>query len=137
MSLASGRAGPEPEPSPNRLETVAIAYSQAEIAVLYAFLEGHGIWTSLHSQPIVSVQWGATLALGGVQVRVHSEDAPAARTFLAEIEQKPFTGRIFTGHRLLDLLLAVMLLLACGAAPPARVPAFFLLNGRSAGPRES
>jgi hypothetical protein len=37
------------EAGSDRLETIAIAFSQAEIAVLYSFLEGHGVWTTLHS----------------------------------------------------------------------------------------
>lgn len=119
----------------DRLETVAIAYSQAEIAVLYSFLEGHGIWTALHSHGQVAVNWGITLALGGVRLQVREEDAPEARALLAEIAQRPFTGRLFTGHRAFDLLLAIVIMLASGPPPPARLPASFILNGRAAAAR--
>ena len=111
---------------PDRLETVAIAYSQAEIATLHSYLDGHGVRTFLHSFTQVGTQWGMTLALGGVRLEVRAEDAPAARALLARIDSRPFTGRLFTGNFFVDLLLALVLLAFAGAAPPARLPATFL-----------
>jgi hypothetical protein len=116
----------------DRFETVAIAYSQPEVAALRSCLEGHGIWTVLMSQGHASVTIGLTLALGGIQVRVHSEDAEAARAILARIRQAPYRGRIYTDNRLIDLALTLMILIAFGVPPPARIPADFLLDGRTA-----
>ena len=116
----------------DRFETVAIAYSQPEIAVLRSCLEGQGIWTVSMSQGHASVEIGLMLALGGVQIRVHSDDAEEARAILAGIGQAPYRGRIYTDNRLIDLALTVMILVAFAVPPPARLPAVFLLNGATA-----
>ena len=50
----------------DRFETVAIAYSQPEVAALRSCLEGHGIWTVSMSQGHASADVGLTLALGGI-----------------------------------------------------------------------
>ena len=113
----------------DRFETVAIAYSQPEIAALRSCLEGHGIWTVSMSQGHASAHVGLTLALVGIAIRVHSDDAEDARAILAGIEQARYRGRIYTDNRLIDLALTVMILVAFAVPPPARLPAVFLLNG--------
>ena len=112
----------------DRFEKVAIAYSQPELAALRSCLEGHGIWTVSISQGHASADVGLTLALGGIAIRVHSDDAEEARAILAGIEQARYRGRIYTDNRLIDLALTVMIL-AFGVPPPARLPAVFLLDG--------
>jgi hypothetical protein len=115
-------------------ETVAIVYSQPELAVLLSYLGDRGIWTVPLTYGHAAVQWTWTVALGGIRVRVRREDAVAARDALAAIERRAFVGGIYSDDRLLDIVFALLLTLAFFIPPPARIPAFFLPGGRVAKP---
>jgi hypothetical protein len=108
------------------LETVAIVYSQPQLALFLSLLEQERIWVVPISYAHVSVQWSLTLALGGVQLRVHASDADAAWKLLAGLDRFEFSRRgLFSDNRLVDVFLIVGLFLVGFFVPPARIPAFF------------
>lgn len=113
-------------PLPDRFETIAFVYSQPELAVLRALLEHEDIWVAPVGRGHISVDWTITVALGGVALRVHEADAARARARLAEIDPVQVWRGYFFRNRLLDLVLILLLLLLALAAPPARLPAFFV-----------
>lgn len=107
-------------------ETVAIVYSQPQLALFLSLFEQERIWVVPMSNFHVSVQWNLTLALGGVQLRVHPSDADAARKLLAGLDRFEFSRRgLFSDNRMVDILLIVGLFLVGFFAPPARIPALF------------
>ena len=106
-------------------ETVAIVYSQPQLALFLSLFEQERIWVVPISYGHVSAQWNLTLALGGVRLRVHPSDADAARELLAGLDRYAFSRRgLISDNRLVDILLIVGLFLVGFFAPPARIPAF-------------
>jgi hypothetical protein len=113
---------------PDRFATIAFVYSQTELAVLLSLLANEDIYVLPIARGHASVEWHLTVALGGIEIRVHAADAAAARALLAGIDRTPFRGRILFDNRLLDVA-AVLLLFFTGLfLPPARIPAHFILE---------
>lgn len=112
-------------PGPD-FETVAWVYSQPELAVLLAMLANEDIHVLPIARHNASVDYALTLALGGIELRVHREQAEEARLLLAGIDRTPFRRGIFSRNLWLDG--AIMLVLFCAGlfAPPARTPAHFV-----------
>ena len=69
----------------DRFEIIAWVYSQSELAVLLSFLANEDIHVLPIARGHASVDWGFTLALGGIEVRVHAAEAERARALLAGI----------------------------------------------------
>ena len=113
-------------PSPARFETVAFVYSQTELAVLLSLLEHEDIWVVPVGRGHVSIQWTATVALGGVELRVHEAEAARARALLAGLDRVQVWRGFFFRNRLLDVALILLLLAMGWLAPPARLPAAFI-----------
>ena len=85
------------------------------------------IWVLPIGRGHISVQWGWTVALGGVAIRVHAEDGQAARALLASIERTPRQRtRFFVKDRLVDVLLVLVLFYLAIFVPPARIQAEFV-----------
>jgi hypothetical protein len=112
--------------APDRFETIAWVYSQTELAVLLSRLEHEDIHVLPVARGHASVEWGLTLALGGIEVRVHAAEAEEARTLLAGIDRTPFRRGVFSDNRLVDGVVMVVLALAGLFVPPARMPAEFV-----------
>jgi len=111
------------EPRPNDpFESIAVVYSQDELALLTSRLHSEGIWVVSHSARHIAVDVGWTIALGGVRLMVHHLDADAAREVLAAGEPWERTSGVYDRSRIVDLLLALMLALVAGVPPPARIP---------------
>jgi hypothetical protein len=111
-------------------ETVAHVYSQSELAVLLSFLEDADIFVAALGYHQIAASWTNTIALGGVVVRVPTPDAARARALLAPIDRSPFRGFLFVENRLLDGALMLLLFLLLVFAPPGRIRAEFILEGR-------
>jgi hypothetical protein len=111
-------------------EPIAIVYSQDELALLTSRLEHDGIWCVRHSGAHISADVGLTIALGGVKLLVHPEQAAEARELAAShIWER--TGAVYDRSRAVDLLMALLLALLTGIPPPARIHSM-LLPGRTA-----
>jgi hypothetical protein len=110
----------------DRFETIAWVYSQSELAVLLSLLANEDIYVLPIARGHASVEWGLTLALGGIEVRVHAAEAEAARILLAVIDRTPFRRGVFSDNRLVDGVIMVVLALAGLVASPARLPADFV-----------
>lgn len=119
-----------------RLETVAIVYSQSELALLLSLFEREKIWVTAPSYHQIAVQWWLTVALGGVQLRVHESEAEAARGLLGRLDRYVFRQRIFSENRLVEWSLILGLFLTGFFLPPARIPAHFLSAESRVVPRE-
>jgi hypothetical protein len=122
--------------APDRFEVVAVVYDQPQLALLLSLFESERIWVIPTSYYHVAAQWNLTVALGGVQLRVLERDAAAARRLLSEIDPSLSPRRIFSDNRLVEILLILGLFLVGYFAPPARIPAHFLLEQSSAAKRE-
>jgi hypothetical protein len=110
------------EPRPHDpFELIAIVYSQDELALLTSRLHSEGIWVISHSAGQIAVDVGWTLALGGVKLFVHREQAGIARDLLRRDGPWERTTGVYVRSRALDLLLALMLALVAGVATPARI----------------
>ena len=105
-------------------ETVAIAYTQPQVAVMLSMFGWYGIPAYAKNFGHIGVDCPVTLALGGFPVRVHREFAEEARGLLAEAADRcleepakpqPLAYRIAK--------VPFFLLLAMGAAPPPRLSA--------------
>jgi hypothetical protein len=107
-------------------ETVAWVYSQSELAVLLAMLAYEDIYVLPIARHNASVDYALTLALGGIEIRVHREQAEETRALLAGIDRTPFRRGIFSSNIWLDGAIMVVLLVAGLFAPPARAPAHFV-----------
>ena len=103
-------------------ELIAIVYSQDELALVTSRLESEGIWTISHGARHAAIDPALTLALGGVRLFVHREQAQEARLLLATGGPWVRTGGIYASSRGLDLVLALMLAVVAGVPPPARIP---------------
>lgn len=110
----------------DRFETIAWVYSQSELAVLLSLLAHEDIYVLPIGRGHASVAWGNTIALGGIEVRVHAAQAEDARKLLAGIDRAPFRRGIFSDNRLVDGFVMVVLALAGLFEPPARIPAEFV-----------
>lgn len=117
------------------LETVAVAYSQSELAVLLSLLEDRGIAAFPFHRGQISVSWTLTVALGGVPVQVMLEDADEARAELKAVGRSWPTNGIYADERWLDIILLLMMLVLFWMPPPARLPAFVIAGRSSAAPR--
>jgi len=102
-------------------ELVAIVYSQDELALLISRLRWEDIRVVGHSGAHVAADVGLTVALGGVRLLVHQEDADDARRVLAATPAWERQGGVYADSRLMDLLLALLLVLMAGVPPPARL----------------
>lgn len=111
-------------------ETVAWVYGQGDLAILLSRLEDAGIWVVPVGYLHAAVQWSWTLALGGVELRVHAEDAAAARTLFAEVDWTPSRQPLFSANRLVEIVLILLLFLVGFFAPPARMPPEFVVARR-------
>jgi hypothetical protein len=81
------------------LETVSVAYSQSELAVLLSLLEDRGIPAFPFHGGQISVQWTLTVALGGVPVQVLLEDADEARAELKAVGRSWPTNGVYADER--------------------------------------
>lgn len=115
-------------------ETVAWVYSQSELAVLLALFTHEDIHVVPIGRHNAGVDYAMTVALGGVEIRVHAEEAEEARTLLAGIDGAPFRRGIFSDNRWLDGLIMLVLFFAGLFVPPARVPAQFVTPRAMAAP---
>ncbi|HYI47688.1 MAG TPA: hypothetical protein VEX35_04410 [Allosphingosinicella sp.] len=115
----SGAPGPD-------FETVAWVYSQSELAVLLSLLAHKDIHVLPIARHNAGVDYALTTALGGVEIRVHAEEAEKVRQLLAGIDRTPFRSGIFSDNRWLDGIVMVILFVAGLFAPPARTPAHFV-----------
>ena len=120
----------------DRFETVAFVYDQSQLALLLSLFEQARIWVVPTAYHHAAVNWSITVALGGIALRVRLEDAEAARTLLAQIDRTLSPRPIFSDIRLLEILLVLGLFLVGLFAPPARIPAHFLLEARGTAARE-
>lgn len=124
------------EAAPDRFETVAYVYSRSDLALLESLFESEDI----HLHPVAmrhtGVDLALTTALGGVELRVHAEDAADARAVLASLDPVPYRGRLFTGSFPIDLLFMVLMFLVFSVAPPPRMAPCFVLRGAVAARRE-
>jgi hypothetical protein len=111
---------------PDRFETVAWVYSQTELAVLLSLFEHEDILVMPISRGHVSVQWTWTVALGGVELRVHETDGARARALLAEIPNVHVWRGFLLRDRVLDIALIVLMFFMFALAPPARIQAGFV-----------
>ena len=110
----------------DRFETLAWVYSQSELAVLLSRLAYEDIYVLPVARWNASVDFGLTLALGGIELRVHPAEAEEARVLLAGIDRTPFRRGVFSDNRLVDGVVMVVLALAGLFLPPARMPAEFV-----------
>ena len=116
------------------LETVAVAYSQTELAVLLSLLEDRAIPAFPFHRGQISVQWTLTVALGGVPIQVPLDDADEARAELKAVGRSWTASGIYTNERWLDLVLVVLMLVVFWMPPPSRIPAFVIAGRSSAAP---
>lgn len=105
-----------------QLELIAIVYRQDELAVILSRLEAADIWVCRHSKGHVAVDVPLTLALGGVRLFVHREEAEEARALLAECGSWERIGGVYENSLWLDWLVALLLLFLAATPPPARIP---------------
>ncbi len=110
----------------DRFVTVAIVYSQTELPVLLGLLRTNGIWAHPVGAGHASIDWPLAVAFGGIEVRVHAEDAPEAARLLSGVERIFYRGGLFSDSRMADILMVALMILVGVLAPPARIPAFFL-----------
>jgi hypothetical protein len=113
------------------LETVAIAYSQPELAVLLSYLANRGIRAMPLGYGHAALQWDWTIALGGIAIRVPAADAAAARDALSAIERRAYRGGIYTDTLWLDVALTLLVFVTLLVPPPARIPASIVFDSRS------
>ncbi len=102
---------------------VATVYSQIDLAIHLSLLEQEGIWAVARGAGHASVEWNLTVALGGIDLLVHREDAGDAAELFCGLERRFPSRGIYSDVRILDIALT-LLLFFFGAPPPARIPAF-------------
>jgi hypothetical protein len=103
------------------LELVAIAYSQDELGLLTSRLRWEGIHVFLHSQAQIAVDVSLTIALGGVRLLVPNDQAEQTRQILRAMPAWERGAGVYCDNRLVDLLLAFLLVMMTGIPPPARI----------------
>ena len=124
------------DPAGDRFETVAYVYGQPQLALLLSLFEDAHIWVVPVGYGHASVQWNWTLALGGVALKVHESDVEAARELLEGLDPTPVLRPVFSENRFLEIVLILGLFLIGFFAPPARLPAHFVLDRRVAPARQ-
>lgn len=72
----------------NHFITVAIFNFPNEIAVLKTILENEGIQFFFENETIVSVDPFASLAYGGIKLKIHPNDREVVQTILDNLDQK-------------------------------------------------
>ena len=118
------------EAPPDRFETVAWVYSPSDLALLLSLFESEDIFVLPIGRWHASADPPLTTALGGVELRVHHEDAQDARLVLASLPpvyREPLS--------LAFALLMILIILTVFAPPPRQVPTF-VLRGAVAARRE-
>lgn len=108
-------------------ETVVIAYSQPQAAVLMSLFQWHGILAYAQNIEMVRTNTPLTLALGGIPIRVHREAAAEARALLADAvadSEPPPTRSI--GRRVTSGLGGLLGFVLGGVAPPPRISAVMI-----------
>jgi hypothetical protein len=105
--------------SDDPFELIAIVFSQDELALVTSRLQAEGIWAIGHSERHIGVNVGLTLALGGVKLLVHHDQAEDARQLLGEPWVR--TGGVYARSRALDWAMALMLAVVTGVPAPARI----------------
>src|ERR1043165_2016159 len=117
--------------SASDFETVAYVYSQSDLALLFSLFESEDIWVTAVGRLHVAVDPGLATALGGVELRVHVEDAEDARMVLASLDPVPYRAPLFTGSFAITLLSLVLMLFVFSVRPPPRMcPCFVGLAAR-------
>jgi hypothetical protein len=102
-------------------ETVAWVYSPSDLALLLGLLENEDIFvlTVGHAAADPAI----TTALGGVALRVHIEEADAARALFAGLDSVPFRARL--PIELVALfLLSFLGWFVIAPPPPRQIPCF-------------
>ncbi|WP_439571423.1 hypothetical protein [Sphingomonas sp.] len=108
-------------------ETVVIAYSQPQAAVLMSLFEWHGIPAYAQNIETVRTQTPLTLALGGIPIRVRLDAVADARALLAEAVTDPEPAPSSSpSRRVMGGLNALICYLFAGAAPPPRISAVLI-----------
>jgi hypothetical protein len=121
-------------PAPDRFETIAYVYSQSDLALLMSVFESEDIWLVAVGRLHIAVDPGIATALGGVELRVHAEDAEDARRVLASLEPIPYRAPFFTGSFPIDLLFLVLMMVVFAVPPPPRmIPCFVGVAARREG----
>ena len=120
--------------APDRFETVAWVYSQSDLALLLSLFRQADINVLGIQRQLVSIDPGLVTALGGVELRVHHEDADGARALLASLDSIPYRAPLPFGFWPLDLLLFIVIAFFGVGSPPRQLPAFVL--GDAAARRE-
>lgn len=105
-------------------ETVVIAYSQPQAAVLMSVFAWHDIPAYAQNIETVRANSPLTLALGGIPIRVHREVVGEARELLAAAvaDPEPPVARS-VGRRASSGLGALVGFLCAGIAPSPRMSA--------------
>lgn len=108
-----------------RFETVAYVYSPSDLALLLSVFQSEDIPLVAIGRCHIAVNPALATALGGVELRVHAEDARDARLVLAGLDPIPCRGPLFTGSLPIDLLFLLLLMFLFAVAPPPRtMPCF-------------
>ena len=87
----------------DRFETVAYVYSPSDLALLLSLFESEDIFVLPVGRWHASADPPLTTALGGVELRVHAEDADDARLVLRKPSTDPFPGAVPQPHSWLRL----------------------------------
>jgi hypothetical protein len=119
------------EAAPDRFETVAFVYSPSDLALLLSLFESEDVFVLPVGRWHASVDAPVATALGGVELRVHPEDADDARLVLASLP--PISYRAPLARYLLFVVLLAVLMIV--VPPPRQIPTF-VLRGAVAPRRE-
>jgi hypothetical protein len=104
-------------------ETVAWVYSPSDLALLLGLLENEDIFVLTVGRGHAAADPAITTALGGVTLRVHSEEADAARALFAGLDPVPFRARL--PIELVALfLLSFLGWFVIAPPPPRQIPCF-------------
>jgi hypothetical protein len=110
----------------DRFETIAWVYSPSDLALLLSRFEHEGI----HVLPIgrlhAAVDPWLVTALGGIKLRVHTEDLSDARALLAELDAAPYRARLLFGVWQLDLLFFLVVGFFGMPPPPRQIPSYLV-----------
>jgi hypothetical protein len=122
--------------SGDSFETVAITYSQPEATVILSMFAFYGIPAYPVGFAHARAMAPLTVALGGIQIRVHVAALAEARELLAEVAERPQAVR----PRLIDnaLINGIIVMMVCFLlgvpVPPTRTGStYFLGRGRRTG----
>lgn len=107
-------------------ETVAIVYSQLEVAVMLSMFEFYGIPAYALGIDHARAFWPIALALGGILVRVHPDTKDDARELLAEIATRPAVVRPRLTRDPVSRTVGYFFMLLFGVGVPTRSASTFL-----------